>query len=344
MARVAILILNFNGEDHLRRFLPSIIVNSPGCDIIVGDNCSTDNSVELLGSSFGAVKVIKLDRNYGYAEGYNQLIKHIDHEFIALVNSDVEATANWAEPLILMLKSDSKIAAVQPKILSFVDRHKFEYAGAGGGYIDRYGYPFCRGRIFKSTEEDHGQYNDSREIFWASGACFMLKKSIFEELGGFDADFFAHMEEIDLNWRMHNAGYKVMYCGESSVYHLGGGTLSYNNPKKTYLNFRNSWRMLLKNLPIKNRFSTLFIRWWLDLASIIYFLLQFQIKNLTAVIKAHFYLAGNFRKILKKRSSGNQTELNNEIAPLKFSLVWQFYIKGKKTFSNLIPERTSSST
>jgi GT2 family glycosyltransferase len=337
MARVAILILNFNGEEHLRRFLPSIIANSPGCDIVVGDNCSTDDSVELLSSSFSEVKVIKLDRNYGYADGYNQLIKHIDNEFIALVNSDVEATPNWVEPLISMLESDPKIAAVQPKILSFTDRHKFEYAGAAGGYIDRYGYPFCRGRIFNSIEEDIGQYNDNRQVFWASGACFMLKKSIFEELGGFDADFFAHMEEIDLNWRMHNAGYKVMYCGKSSVYHLGGGTLNYSNPKKTYLNFRNSWSMLLKNLPIENRFSTLFIRWWLDLASIIYFLLQFQIKNLTAVIRAHFYILGNFSKILKKRNSENQTELTHEIAPLKFSLVWQYYFKRKKIFSKLVP-------
>ena len=203
MARVAILILNFNGEEHLQRFLPSIISNSQDCDIIVGDNCSTDKSIQLLETSFKEIKVIKLDKNYGYAEGYNQLIKQVSNEFIALVNSDIEATQNWTESLVATLDSNEKIVAVQPKILSYNKRNEFEYAGAAGGYIDRYGYPFCRGRVFNSIEEDFGQYNDNREVFWASGACFMVKKSVFEKLGGFDSKFFAHMEEIDLNWRMY---------------------------------------------------------------------------------------------------------------------------------------------
>ena len=339
MARVAILILNFNGEEHLQRFLPSIISNSQDCDIIVGDNCSTDNSIHLLETSFQNVQVIKLDKNYGYAEGYNRLIKQVKNEFIALVNSDVETTKNWTENLKSILDSNEKIVAVQPKILSYNHRHEFEYAGAAGGYIDRYGYPFCRGRIFTSIEEDLGQYNDTREIFWASGACFMVKKSVFEELGGFDADFFAHMEEIDLNWRMHNSGYKVMYCGNSSVYHLGGGTLSYNNPKKTYLNFRNSWIMLIKNLPKKNRTVVLLVRWLLDLASIVFYAMKFQVSNSLAVIKAHGYILLNIKKILNKtKDSKSHVNLESHIAPKNYSLVWQYFFKNKRRFSDLVPD------
>ena len=339
MARVAILILNFNGEEHLQRFLPSIISNSPGCDLIVGDNCSTDNSIQILATSFPEVKVIKLDKNYGYAEGYNQLIRQVDNEYIALVNSDVEATPNWTEGLVSILDSTEKVAAVQPKILSFNKRQEFEYAGAAGGYLDRYGYPFCRGRIFSTLEEDLGQYNDTCEVFWASGACFMVKKSVFEELGGFDRHFFAHMEEIDLNWRMHNAGYKVMYCSESTVYHLGGGTLDYDNPQKTYLNFRNGWSMLLKNLPKAGKLSILFIRWWLDIASIFYYLLNFQLKNSLAVVRAHFYILLNLNKISKRQHGEmGQAALSPVIAPKRFSLVWQYFIKKKRRFSDLVPD------
>ena len=339
MARVAILILNFNGEEHLKRFLPSIISNSQDCDIIVGDNCSTDNSLDLLATSFLNVRVIKLDKNYGYAEGYNRLIKQVKNEFIALVNSDIETTKNWTQNLESILNANEGIVAVQPKILSYNRQHEFEYAGAAGGFIDRYGYPFCRGRIFTSIEEDLGQYNDTREIFWASGACFMVKKSVFEELGGFDADFFAHMEEIDLNWRMHASGYKVMYCGESFVYHLGGGTLNYNNPKKTYLNFRNGWMMLIKNLPKKNRAFVLLIRWLLDLTSIAFYAFNFQGSNALAVIRAHLYILFNIKKILKKRKdSKNNVDLESHIAPHNFSLVWQYFFKNKRRFSDLVPD------
>jgi GT2 family glycosyltransferase len=339
MARVGILILNFNGEDHLQRFLPSIISNSQDCDIIVGDNCSTDNSIHLLETSFQNVQVIKLDKNYGYAEGYNKLIKQVDNEFIALVNSDVEATKGWTEGLISTLDANEKIVAVQPKILSYNQQHRFEYAGAAGGYLDRYGYPFCRGRVFTTIEEDLGQYDDTREVFWASGACFMVKKSVFEELGGFDSDFFAHMEEIDLNWRMHNSGYKVMYCGNSTVYHLGGGTLSYNNPHKTYLNFRNGWIMLVKNLPKYNNPAILFTRWLLDLASILFYVFNFQPANSFAVIRAHYYILLNIKNILIKRGdSMRQTELESSIAPKKFSLVWQYFFMKKKRFSDLVPD------
>jgi len=339
MARVAILILNYNGEEHLQRFLPSIISNSPGCDIIIGDNCSTDRSVQLLESSFQGVRVIKLDKNYGYAEGYNQLIKQVDNEYIVLVNSDVEVTKNWTESLVSTLDSSDTIAAVQPKILSYTERNKFEYAGAAGGYIDQYGYPFCRGRVFNNIEEDLGQYDDTRRIFWASGACFMVKKSVFDELGGFDGDFFAHMEEIDLNWRMYNAGYEIMYSGSSSVYHLGGGTLSYDNPHKTYLNYRNGLSMLVKNLPPENRTMVLLKRWCLDLASIIFYLLQLQIKNALAVVRAHYYVIINIKKIKSKRLEiESQRGQGPSIAPQKFSLVWQYFFKKKRLFSDLIPD------
>jgi GT2 family glycosyltransferase len=339
MARVAILILNFNGAEHLQRFLPSIISNSQGCDIIVGDNCSTDKSLLVLEESFGGVQVIKLDKNYGYAEGYNQLIRQVNHEIIALVNSDIEATQNWTESLVAVLDSNEKIVAVQPKILSYNKRNEFEYAGAAGGYIDQYGYPFCRGRVFNTIEEDHGQYNDTREVFWASGACFMVKRSVFEELGGFDSSFFAHMEEIDLNWRMYNSGYKVIYCSNSTVYHLGGGTLSYDNPHKTYLNFRNSWNMLIKNLPKKNKATILLIRWWLDFSSIFFYLFHLQVKNSLAIIKAHFYIMVNYKKISKEKLQDlNPAELNSDIAPKKFSLAWQYFVNKKKRFSDLIPD------
>jgi GT2 family glycosyltransferase len=339
MARTAILILNYNGEQHLKRFLPSIIANSPGCDIIVGDNNSTDGSIQLLESDFPGVLVIKLDQNYGYAGGYNQLIKQIDHEFVALVNSDVEVSGNWTEDLVSTLQADDKIAAIQPKILSYSERHKFEYAGAAGGFIDVYGYPFCRGRIFNTIEDDHGQYDDNREIFWASGACFMLKRKIFMELGGFDADFFAHMEEIDLCWRMHHSGYKVIYNSKSVVYHLGGGTLNYNNPKKTYLNFRNSWVMLMKNLPAGNRRFILLKRWCLDIVSILFFAFRLQFNNALAVIHAHIYILSNLSPITRKRLPVfDEVNTNVSNKPVGFSLVWQYYFKGKKTFAALIPD------
>ncbi len=339
MARVAILILNFNGEAHLRRFLPSIISNSQDCDIIIGDNCSTDNSIQLLEKSFQEVRIIKLEKNYGYAEGYNQLIKQVDNDIIALVNSDVEVTKNWTEDLVKILDSGDKIGAIQPKILSYNNQHQFEYAGAAGGYIDKYGYPFCRGRVFNTIEEDLGQYNDNREVFWASGACFLVKKAVFEQLGGFDGSFFAHMEEIDLNWRMHNTGFKVMYCSSSVVYHLGGGTLNYDNPHKTYLNYRNGWCMLVKNLPKKTRTGILFVRWWLDLLSIIFYASRLQFSNSFAVIRAHFYILQNFKKIAAiAADSTNNATINSSIAPRKFSLVWHYFIKKKKRFSDLIPD------
>jgi len=339
MAKVAVLILNYNGEEHLQRFLPSIIKHSPDCEIIVGDNNSTDNSLSLLESTFPTIKVIKLDTNYGYAGGYNQLINQLDHDYIALVNSDIEATAGWIEPLISMLDNENSLAAVQPKILSYTNRDKFEYAGAAGGFIDKYGYPYCRGRVFDTIEEDQGQYDNTTNIFWASGACFIIKRSVFNKFGGFDADFFAHMEEIDLCWRLNNGGYQVKSCGKSTVYHLGGGTLHYGNPRKTYLNFRNGWVMLLKNIPANGIIKTLFIRWWLDLISIFFFILKFQVKDSVAILKAHGYIWLNRRKIKKKRKETlDNISDSRSIKPTNFSLVWQYFIKKKSRYTDLIPD------
>jgi GT2 family glycosyltransferase len=339
MANVAVLILNYNGEQHLKKFLPSIIKNSEGCEVIVGDNKSTDQSISLLEKEFPEIRVIELDNNYGYAGGYNKLIAQLDHEYIALVNSDIEATPGWLKPLMSILESDSQVAAVQPKILSYINRDTFEHAGAGGGYMDQYGFPFCRGRVFNSLEEDDGQYDDTCDVFWASGACFIIRKSVFDEFDGFDDDFFAHMEEIDLCWKINNGGYAVKYCGESTVYHLGGGTLSYSNPRKTYLNFRNGWMMLIKNSPSESISKLLFTRWWLDFTAVLFFLIRFQLKNAFAVIKAHIYVFQNLRIIQKKRSESLIKKYGDvKMSPSNFSLVWQYYIKGKKRYPELIPD------
>ena len=339
MAKVAVLILNYNGEQHLKQFLPSIIANSADCDVIVGDNNSSDNSINLLENSFPEVRIIKLDENYGYAGGYNKLIDQLDHEYIVLVNSDIEATPGWVNPLISILDSEPNVAAVQPKIRSYNNRKKFEYAGAGGGYMDKYGYPYCRGRVFDSIEEDTGQYDDTCNVFWASGACFVVRKSVFDKFNGFDDGFFAHMEEIDLCWQINNAGYSIKYCSESIVYHLGGGTLDYTNPRKTYLNFRNGWMMLIKNLPDNNRAKLLFTRWWLDIASIIFFLIHFQFKNSLAVFKAHIYVWQNLGIIQSKRNKSlNNNQEKAITTPANYSLAWEYYVKGKKRYSELIPD------
>jgi GT2 family glycosyltransferase len=336
MANIAVAILNFNGAEHLKTFLPSVVQHSGEAEIIIGDNNSTDNSLEILKREFPQVRVIELDRNYGYAGGYNQLISQIDSEYIILANSDIEVTKNWIAPLATVLDKDNSVAAVQPKVLSYINRKYFEYAGAGGGFMDKYGYPFCRGRIFNSIEEDQGQYDDDIPVFWASGACFMIRKSAFDEIGGFDASFFAHMEEIDLNWRLQNAGYSIKYTGKSVVYHLGGGTLAYDNPRKTFLNFRNGWLMLIKNLTEYNRPAVFLKRYCLDLISILFFLLQFKAMSALAVIKAHCYILFNLSQV-KKSTAIKSTEAKNnyKIQPENYSIVWQYFIRKIRKYSSL---------
>ena len=328
--RVAVVILNWNGKSFLEKFLPSVIEHSPEATIYVADNASSDDSVAFLSSTFPNVELILIEENLGFAGGYNRALANLKEDFFVLLNSDVEVTPNWLSPLIDLMDSDSKIAACQPKILQYDRKTHFEYAGAAGGFIDKLGYPFCRGRIFDTLEEDTGQYNTVQEIFWATGACLVFRSSVYRELGGLDADFFAHMEEIDLCWRTKRAGYKIMAQPESVVYHVGGGTLSRSNPRKTFLNFRNGLELLAKNLPSNQLALTIPLRLILDGIAGMKFLLSGQIADFWAVIRAHFAFYGRLRQTLSKRS-GN---FANTVLYQR-SIVVDYYLRGKKRFSEL---------
>lgn len=331
MTKVAIAILNYNGENYLKQFLPTLIANSDGYPIYIGDNASTDQSIDFLKNNYPETICIELGENYGYSKGYNKLIKQIDAEYIVLVNSDIEVTNNWLSPLIDSLESDNKIVAVQPKIRSYANKEYFEYAGAAGGFIDRYGYPFCRGRLFDTLEKDKGQYNDSIEISWASGACFMVRKATFKEVGGFDDDFFAHMEEIDLCWRFVDKGYSIMYIPESIVFHVGGGTLDYSSPFKTYLNYRNGLYLLLKNLPKEQLQQTLVIRILLDWLSVCYNLAKGKWKLSKAILNAHREVLKNRTRFIEKRKNYSGSKKNRKA----ISIVWEYFFKGNKKYSDL---------
>ena len=286
--KVAVVILNWNGKKLLEQFLPSVVQYSKEATVYVADNASTDDSVAFVKEQFPEVAVVINATNTGYAGGYNEALQHIEADVYALVNSDIEVTENWLQPIIKTFQEEPTTAIIQPKILDFKNKDYFEYAGAAGGFIDQYGYPFCRGRIFNTLEKDLGQYDTNQEIFWASGACFFIRSSVYKELKGFDTSFFAHQEEIDLCWRAINKGHTIKYLFESKVYHVGGATLQQGNPKKTELNFRNSLLMLIKNLPKKVLFRVLFIRMVLDGIAGMKFLLEGQPKHLFAVLKAHF--------------------------------------------------------
>lgn len=332
---VAVVILNWNGLNFLKKFLPSVTQSSySNLEIIVGDNASTDTSVSFISDNYPDIKIIQNDRNYGFAEGYNKVLNELNHDYFVLLNSDVEVDSVWIEPVIELMESDDQIAAAQPKILSYANKHLFEYAGAAGGYIDKFGYPFCRGRIFDTVEEDTGQYNDKAEIFWASGAALFIKRSKWIEAGGLDSDFFAHMEEIDLCWRLKNMGYKIMYCSESKVYHVGGGTLNAENPFKTYLNFRNNLVLLQKNLPRAKSMEIIFIRFWLDFISLLKYLLDGKPKNALAISKAHIYFFRNFSKNSKKSKAINKNYFN-PAGLYSGSVVWKYFVKGIKKFRDL---------
>jgi GT2 family glycosyltransferase len=334
MARVAIVILNFNGRPFLEKFLPTIIKLSPKCDIVVADNHSADNSLEYLYKNHPGIRILEFNQNYGYSGGYNRALDHLDSDFFIILNSDVEVTLNWIEPIISLFERDEKIAAIQPKLLDYKQKDKFEYAGGAGGYIDKLGYPFCRGRIFNSIETDTGQYDDTNEIFWATGACFFIRAKLFKQYGGFDESFFAHMEEIDLCWRMKRDGYKVFCCGESVVYHVGGGTLTYGNPIKTYLNFRNSLMVLIKNLPVSELAWKLPARWLIDYVAVINFLLRGHFKDGLMIIKAHLYVTGSFISTFKKRSKSKKGISNNAGRYPKL-LLFDYHISGVRNFSDL---------
>lgn len=336
--KIAIVILSWNGEKLFNKFLPSVIKNSAekNTEIFVADNGSTDNTVYFLKENYPEINVIALDKNYGFAEGYNQALKQVDAEYLVILNSDVEVTPNWIEPCLRHFEADARLAAIQPKILSYNQKQQFEYAGAGGGFIDKYGYPFCRGRILNRIEEDHGQYDQPSPIFWASGACMFVRTKSFYEAGGFDGDFWAHMEEIDLCWRLKSLGYRVYYQPESVVYHLGGGTLAYGSPQKIYLNFRNNLFMLFKNLP-KQQFKRIFlIRMILDGVAAVKFIAGFNLREFWAVLKAHASFYRNLRKLFEKRREVQKLVIvkeHNEIYPK--NIMWKFFIQGKRKFSEL---------
>lgn len=328
--KIAVVILNWNGVKLLEQFLPSVIKYSPEATIYVADNASSDASVEYLKNHFSEVKIIQNKDNFGFAKGYNEALQFVEEEIYALVNSDIEVTENWLKPIIALFQNEPQTAIIQPKILDFKNKEYFEYAGAGGGFIDKYAFPFCRGRIFDTLEKDNGQYNDTTTIFWASGACFFIRKEVYRSLNGFDSDFFAHQEEIDLCWRASNNNHTIKYCGQSTVYHVGGATLDTGNHKKTFLNFRNSLWMMLKNLPLSKLFPVLFVRLALDGVAGIRFLMQGKPKHLWAVLQSHFYFYLYLPKFLKKRSllqKENYYKIN--------SVVYRYFVKNGKLFADL---------
>jgi len=329
--KITVVILNWNGVKLLEQFLPSIVNYSPEADIYVADNASTDDSVAFVKTNFPSVQIIQNKSNLGFAEGYNEALKSVDAEIFALVNSDIEVTENWLKPILQIFENEPKTAIIQPKILDYKNKEYFEYAGAAGGFTDKYGYMFCRGRIFDTLEKDYGQYDDNCEIFWASGACFFIRSSVYKQLKGFDADFFAHQEEIDLCWRAFNKGLVIKYNAQSVVFHLGGATLQQGNPKKTFLNFRNSLLMMLKNLPKNQLFPVLFIRLILDGIAGIHFLFQGKFKHLLAIIKAHFAFYYLLPSSYKKREP-----FQAEIYYKTKSIIFQYYIKGGKIFDKKI--------
>ncbi|PIF06661.1 MAG: hypothetical protein CSA36_00245 [Draconibacterium sp.] len=331
----AVVILNWNGEKLFETFLPSVLKHSKNVEIIVADNASTDGSLALLREKFPEVTIIELLENYGFAEGYNRALEQVDAEYLILLNSDVKVAENWIDHCIARFDADENIAAIQPKILSYNQPEYFEYAGAAGGFIDKFGYPFCRGRILNHIEKDEGQYDVASPIFWASGACMFVRAAAFKAAGGFDSDFWAHMEEIDLCWRLKGIGYKIVYEPQSVVYHLGGGTLSYGSPQKIYLNFRNNLWMLFKNLP-KHQFKRIFfIRMVLDGVAAVKFLAGFNFMAFRAVFKAHISFYQNISKLIKKRKLVQQNvKVKNHQEIYKKSIMWKFFIQNRKKFSS----------
>ncbi|MFN4234677.1 MAG: glycosyltransferase family 2 protein [Bacteroidia bacterium] len=333
--KIAVVILNWNGKKHLQEFLPSVVTHTPSCiDIVVADNGSTDDSIKFVKENFPSIIITKNPKNGGFAKGYNDALKQINADIYILLNSDVEVSSNWIEPLIERLNSNDLVAACQPKILSYKEKNKFEHAGAAGGFIDKFGFAFCRGRIFDSIEDDNHQYQQSTEIFWATGACMAIKADLFHQVGGFDEEFFAHMEEIDLCWRLKNNGYQIWYEANSTVYHLGGGTLNYDSPQKIFLNFRNNLFLITKNKASNFIAFDIFIRLILDGIAGIFFLVNGNTKGLIAVLKAHFAYYTSLGKMLQKRKQIIQKE--NLSGIYTKSIVWNYFIKKKRKFSELV--------
>jgi hypothetical protein len=336
MSRTAVVILNWNGKGFLKQFLPSVVDFSDNADIWVADNGSTDGSVDFLREQFPTVKIICFDSNYGFAGGYNNALESIDAEYFVLLNSDVEVTSGWLTPLVDFMDANPDVAACAPKLLAYNQRTDFEYAGASGGFIDKYGYPFCRGRILGTIEQDNGQYDDIRNVFWASGACMFVRRKLYAEARGLDNDFFAHMEEIDLCWRLKNMGYRIAIVPQSVIYHVGGGTLPNTNPRKLFLNYRNNLFMLYKNLPAKGFRRTLLARLILDGVSAFMYLAKLQFGFFWAVPRAHFAfykalgtLRGKRKQLQAARKTDHHTECYNG------SIVFGYFVKGRKTFGQI---------
>ena len=331
MPSVAVVILNFNGRNFLEKFLPFVIQYSSPHEVIVADNASTDDSLPFLQVNYPQLRVIKMTTNKGYAGGYNEALAQIKADYYVLLNSDIEVTENWIDPVVQLMEANEQSFAAQPKLRSYYKKDHFEYAGAAGGFMDYLGYPFCRGRIFSTAEKDNGQYNDNREVFWATGACLFVKARLYHELGGLDENFFAHMEEIDLCWRAKNKGYSIHYCGESLVYHVGGGTLNSESPYKTFLNFRNNLLMLHKNLNSAEASAILKKRKGLDLIASMQLFLSGKAKNARAIYdayKAFKQLKGQYTD--QPATSGL---MHKEIYTR--SIVQEYFMKGKKHFSAL---------
>lgn len=326
--KTAVVILNWNGKSLLEKFLPKVVEYSPEATIYVADNASTDESVSFVSKNFPSVKIIQNEVNGGYAKGYNDALKNLNEEIFVLLNSDVEVTENWLNPVLSEFTKNEKLAAAQPKILDYKNRHYFEYAGAAGGFLDKYGFPYCRGRIFETLEKDEGQYNDVAPIFWASGACLFIRAKDFRAVGGFDETYFAHQEEIDLCWRLQSKGKEIFCVGSSSVYHVGGATLDAAHPDKTFFNFRNSLFNLYKNVKGQSIFFTIFIRLCFDGLAGIRFLFQGKAKHCFAIIRAHFSFYGNLRSMRSKRKkfASEKIYFNTE------SVVIQYFIRKNQKF------------
>lgn len=333
--KVAVVILNWNGEKMLAQYLPSVVhYSSEDAEIFVADNASTDGSLRLLTEHFPSVKQIVLDKNWGFAEGYNKALKQIDAEYYLLLNSDIEVTHHWLTPLLEFMDVHPTTAACQPKLLSINNRNKFEYAGASGGFLDCFGYPFCRGRIFEMVEDDHGQYDDISKISWATGACLMIRSKDYWDAGGLDGRFFAHNEEIDLCWRLRILGHDISCIPDSQVFHVGGGTLPKNNPMKTFLNFRNNLTMLYKNLDDSELSGVMAMRWFLDyLAAFQMLLIGHNWEDFKAVFKARrsFKKWRNEFDVDRQEIQKRRSVANNEILK-PYSILWQYYVKNKRKY------------
>ncbi|MEH6681180.1 MAG: glycosyltransferase family 2 protein [Sediminicola sp.] len=334
MLKIAIVILNWNGKSLLEEFLPSVLAHSGNAEIYLADNASEDGSVDFVRTNYPLIKIVENSINGGFAKGYNDALKFIDADIFCLLNSDVEVAQGWLGPIETIYAERSDVAIVQPKILDLKKKGHFEYAGAAGGFLDRLGYPFCRGRIFQALEEDKGQYDDIREIFWATGACMFIRREVFFGLGGFDEDYFAHQEEVDLCWRAKNRGLKVFYVGTSHVYHLGGSTLNNMNPKKTFLNFRNSLYSITKNLPKRQALPIIFIRLLLDGVAGVRFIFQLKFLHFFAILRAHISFYGNFIKMFNKREK--------QLKTVKYyaakSIVWSHFVHHIKKFNILVKD------